>query len=186
MLISCPKCNTMNPQGAEICGECGLTLVSSSREHTPATRKPLSSEKKDLAGVLSEGGKKKAPIPVQILSGILWILGALLIVISVFLIKRSEFFTTLLLPVLPPELPYTLFSFPLMGAGIYTLIVVYGISNLKKWGVNVYISWVMVQVGVEVLARIYWHDLGVIYSSVVLAELCIVIILWRIKHRFVY
>ena len=34
MAENCPKCNFLNPYGAQICGECGNTLITAeSREH---------------------------------------------------------------------------------------------------------------------------------------------------------
>lgn len=192
MAISCTQCGTLNPHGAEICGECGQILAADS-EYTatkgqPSPASPLAMENERLADIpiLSKTKKVKAPAAVQILSGILLTTGALLFGISIL------FFLTDNLSFLPiPYLStYTSYHFLLpltfFGAGIYTIIVGYGISNLKKWGIPIYISWVFIQVVLMLLARLYHGRLGLNYSPIVLGELIIIALLWRIKHRFFY
>ena len=149
-----------------------------------------SAGKKGLSGtsILSRKETRKAPIQAQIVSAILWIASAALIALSVFLLKPSKSIV-LPIPLFPANLPFYLritYALPMLAVGIYTLITAYGISNLKKWGIKVYISWVMVQVILEVLARIYHQQFGGIFSAIVLVELIFIPILLKGKHLFLY
>ena len=149
-----------------------------------------STDRKGLTGtsILSVRETRKAPVQAQILAGVLWVTSAAMIALSIFLLKPSKSIV-LPIPLLPLDFPYRLrviYAIPIMAAGIYTLITAYGISNLKRWGVKVYTSWVMVQVILEILARIYHHQLGAVFSVVVLVELVFILFLWQIKYRFLY
>ncbi|MEW6378230.1 MAG: hypothetical protein AB1611_01350 [bacterium] len=192
MPISCPKCNIFNPRGAEICGECGWILASSPasppRGSQPAHTSQSSAGKADLTGasVSSRKEKKKAPFSAQILSGVLWVLSAALIALSIFLVKPGKSIT-LPIPLLPSNLPYAsrmLAALLILAGGIFTLIVAYGISSLKRWGLKAYLSWVMIQVVLEILARVYRLKPGTYLSAVILAELIVIPLLWKMKHRF--
>jgi len=147
-------------------------------------------EKKGLSrsSILSKKETRRAPVQAQILAGILWIATAAMVALSIFLLKPSKSII-LPIPLIPSNIPYrfrVIYALPILAAGIYTLITAYGISNLKRWGVKVYISWVMVQVILEVLAQIYHQQLGVIVSAVVLVELIFIPLLWKAKYRFQY
>ncbi|MEW5803703.1 MAG: zinc ribbon domain-containing protein [bacterium] len=220
MPISCPKCGVLSPSGAETCGECGWTLDSSPLFSPEKVTKPSTStsqsstahknssetagkenkgvhreESKNLSGasILSKKEKKKAPVFVQILSGILWVLSAAMIAFSIFLVKPGKSLTLpvsfLPIPLLSPDLPHRsriFLALLVLASGIYTLITAYGISNLKKWAIKVYTTWVMIQVVLEILARMYHLQYGVNFSIVVLVELIFILLLWRVNNQFLY
>lgn len=192
MPISCSKCGFLNPYGAEICGECGQTLavdiepVVHEDKSPPPLAVTMANERLPEIPIIVKAKKGKAPVPVQILSGVLLTSGALLVTISIifFLTDNLSF---LAIPYISAYTSYHfLLPFLFCIVGIYTIIVGYGISNLKKWGITIYISWVLIQVMLMILARVYHGRLGLTYSPVVLGELIIIALLWRIKHRFLY
>lgn len=196
MPISCPKCNILNPRGAEICGQCGfgLTSVATSRIGQASSRSPLPSSaqnkgKSHLTGasIFPRGGRERKNVPLlaQLVSGVLWILSALLIALSIFLIKPGK--VILPIPWLSSPRPYSfrlLWALVILAGGIYTTTVAYGICALKRWGLKLYISWVMVQVILEILARIYHQQLGVYLSALVSAELIAILLLWKRRQDF--
>jgi len=192
MAISCPKCGSLSPHGAETCGDCGEALAADSEpagsQNNQSPPPQLAKEIKRLPEIpiLSKAKKLKAPIAVQILSGALFALGVFLCALSI-LVSLTNNLAFLQSPYLSN---YTssrfLLPFIFFAIGLYTIFVGYGISNLKKWAINTYISWVLIQVILMISARVYHDRLGLIYSPIVLGELIIVPFLWRIKRRFFY
>ena len=192
MAISCSKCGSLNPHGAEICGDCGEALAADSkpagsqgnRSHPPQLA--VENERLSKVPILSKAKKLKAPIAVQILSGALFAPGVFLCALSI-LLSLTDNLSFLQITYLSNYTSYR-FLLPLIifCAGLYTILVGYGVSNLKKWAINTYISWVLIQVILMILARVYHDRLGLYYSPIVLGELIIIPFLWRIKHRFFY
>jgi len=190
MAISCSKCGSLNPHGAEICGDCGEVLAAdaevtgSQDNQSPPPQSAKEIERLPEIPILSKAKKRKAPIAVQMLSGALFAPGILLFALSI-LLPLTDNLSFLQIPYLSNH-SSSHFLLPLIifFAGLYTIIVGYGVSNLKKWAINTYISWVSIQVVLMILARVYHDRLGLIYSPIVLGELIIIPFLWRIKHRF--
>jgi hypothetical protein len=202
MATSCPQCNALNPYGAEICGDCGSSLAadsditgsitegkpsdSSQRTMEQLTMEQLTAEDERLQRIeiLSQGEKRRPPIPVQMLSGTILALGLVMLGGAVLILKIKDSF---FLPI-PPFLPYLayprLVPILLLGSGVYTLLVAHGLSHLKKWGLYAYMGWVLAQVALAVMARINHYQLGFPYYLVILGELLIAPLLWRIRYRF--
>ncbi len=193
MATSCPKCEARNPHGAEICGDCGQILSAEAESITPLIEKVPSvpkvmKEKESLPEIslLTKSKREKAPLPVQMLSGILLAYGIVLILASFFLIA-ADTVSILSMPVLSLCASYRNYFFLLcLIGGLFTFFVSYGISNLKEWAVSGYILWVFTQVVIMVLARIYNTQLGLNYSAVVLGELLMIPLLIKVKRRFFY
>ena len=192
MAVTCSKCGSLNPRGAEICGDCGETLaadaetVSSQDNQLPPPPLPKEIERIPEIPILSKAKKRKAPIALQILSGALFASGVFLCSLSI-LLPLTDNLSFLQIPYLSTYTSYRiLLPLTLFCAGFYTLLVGYGISNLKKWAINTYISWALIQVVLMILSRVYHARLGLNYSPIVLGELIIIPFLWRIKHRFFY
>ena len=204
MSTSCPHCNALNPYGAEICGDCGSSLAtesnipdpikaeepSNSSQHTmkqPAVEQvPAGGERLPGLEVLSQGEKKRPPIPVQMLSGTITALGLVMLGGAVLILKMNNSF---FLPI-PPFLPYLayprLVPILLLISGIYTLLVAHGLSHVKKWGIYAYMGWMLAQVILAIMARIHHYQLGFSYHMVIFGELLIAFLLWRASYRFFY
>lgn len=192
MAITCSKCGSLNPHGAEICGDCGEALAADSEpagsqdNQLPPPQLAKEIERLPEIPILSKAKKPKAPIAVQILSGALFASGVFLCALFIIL-PLTDNLSFLQPHSLSPYSSYRILL-PLIFfcVGLYTIFVGYGISNLKKWAINTYISWALIQVILMILARVYHGRLGLNYSPIVLGELIIIPFLWRIKHRFFY
>ena len=192
MAITCSKCGSLNPHGAEICGDCGEALAADSEpagsqdNQSPPPQLAKEIERLPEIPILSKAKKQKAPIAVQILSGALFAPGVFLCALSILLSLTGNL-SFLQIPYLSAYSSYR-FLLPLIFfcAGLYTILVGYGISNLKKWAINAYISWVLIQVVLMILARVYHGRLGLNYSPIVLGELIIIPFLRKIKRWFFY
>ncbi|MGA1875569.1 MAG: hypothetical protein ACMUIA_08165 [bacterium] len=204
MSTSCPHCNALNPYGAEICGDCGSSLATESNIPEPIkTEEPSNSSQRTMkqpameqlpAGgerlsgleVLSQGKKRRPPIPVQMLSGTILALGLVMLGGAVLILKMGNSF---FLPI-PPFLPYLayprLVPILLLSSGVCTLMVAHGLSRLKKWGLYAFMGWVLAQVALAVMARINHYQLGFPYYLVIFGEILIAPLLWRISYRFIY
>lgn len=131
MPSACPKCNFINPWGAEICGECGVNLL-------------LEKETKELFIHLKRE-KEKVPI-------IFRIVGYLIGINAVFLVGMAF---------VPFFLSYKIdFIYPFVGLFLFLgslgFVVSYGMLYIKQWLFSAYSMWVAIKLFLYVLL---WADL---------------------------
>ena len=146
MAIPCSECGSLNPRGAEICGDCGEFLdtdsetTGSKKNLPPPPQLAKELERITEIPILSKVKKRKAPIAVQILSGALFARGVLLCTLSI-LLPLTDNLSFLQIPYLSTYTSYQLLlPLTFFCAGLYTILVGYGISNLKKWAINARLS----------------------------------------------
>ncbi|MGA1841845.1 MAG: hypothetical protein ACMUIU_14585 [bacterium] len=185
MAKHCPKCNFFNPYSAQICGECGHTLI------LPKTaQKPKKQDRLNLASRVSwksigiEKMDREAGSPLVIsLSLSLFAYGLILIMISIITWFKLTYGLSF---VMLPDHLYPLLLGIFLGA--FTLILAFGISLLKRWVVTWYYVWIGVQALVLLLLRFgSWRPdwfstkVAVAFSAIILIELIGIQFVIRLK-----
>jgi len=135
MSLSCPKCRFINPWGAEICGECGFSLVSEIEKDKKEEKYPQ----------LISGKKKGVSVAFRIL-GYIFLLNSILLVglgVAPFFLSfegQSVYGVVLIFSCLG-------------GLGF---IVSNGFLQARYWIVAVYSMWVAIKIFLYVL---FWAGL---------------------------
>lgn len=185
MARHCPKCNFFNPYCAQICGECGHTLI------LPKTaEKPKKQDHLNLASRISwksigiEKVDREAGSPLVIsLSLSLFVYGLTLVVLSITTWFKFAYGLSF---VLFPAHLYPLLLGIFLGA--FTLILAFGISLLKRWVVTWYFVWIGIQALVLLLIwfglwKPDWFTIRIAgaFSTIILIELIGVPFVLRLK-----
>jgi ribosomal protein L40E len=185
MAKHCPKCNFFNPYSAQICGECGHTLIlpkTKEKRKKPDHLNLASRISWKSFGIEKVGKEARSPLVIS-LTLCLFAYGLILVVFSIG--KWFKFAYGLGFVMLPAHL-YPLLLGIFLGA--FTIILAFGISLLKRWVVTWYFVWI----GIQALAlplllfglwRPEWLTIKVagVFSTVILVELIGIPFVLRLK-----
>lgn len=186
MARHCPKCNFFNPYSAQICGECGHTLI------LPKTsERPKETDRSNLASRISwksigiEKLQREAGSPLVIsLSLSIFAYGLILIMLSI--IKWLRFADGGLSFIMLPDHLYPLLLGILLGS--FTLILAFGIPLHKRWVVKWYFVWIGVQVLVFFFLRFgFWRpdwftaQVAGLFIAIIIIELIGIRFVLRLK-----
>lgn len=150
----------------------------------------------------SQGKRAKAPFLLQLLSGFLYSLSLICLIMSAFIFINKHFlswflssFISSLFPSFRPLLQSAptfvnyrhglwLLSFSLTAA-MLTFIVAYGLSYLKKWAIPAYLGWVILQLALLTAIRVFAHRFDLALTMIIVFELIIALLLRKGSRRLV-
>lgn len=189
MARHCPKCNFLNPYSAQICGECGHTMI-----FPKTVEKPKKPDHLNLAsriswksiGIEKVDQEARSPL-VIILTLSLFVYGLILLVLSISIWFKFVYGLSFVL--LPAHLYPLLLGIFL---GTFTIILAFGISLLKRWVAIWYFIWIGVQGLVFLILRFgLWYPdwftikVGGVFISIILLELISIPFILRLKSQLI-
>lgn len=187
MAEHCPRCNFLNPYGAQICGECGHILVEPEArdrgiKKTPSM--PHSGIRWTSIGLRRADQEVPSPRVIALALG-LFAYGLVAIILSVSIWFRPVYglsFITL-----------SAHFYPLL-IGIFfgglTIILSYGFYRHRQWVFNSYFLWVGIQALVLFLLmaglwRPWWFGINaqIVFSLIILVEILLLPFVLRMRRH---
>jgi len=187
MARHCPKCNFLNPYGAQICGECGHPLMAAKtprpKRETKHGRLPATIRWKAIGlQKMNQGVGRRL---LQVMATGLFLYGVAVLVLSI-----AKWFKPAhgLQFILHPAHMYPLLLGLFFGA--FTLLLAFGCYFRKPWAGIWYFIWVGTQVALLlILALGWWRPEWLtprghfIFGFIILIELILVPFVARLQRR---
>ena len=186
MAKNCPKCNFLNPYGAQICGECGHPIMTpkiipqGKRVKQQGVPSGIS-----LQSIGLEKANRGVDLSINsIVALCLFIYGSIIITLSIFKWFKPVYGVQFIL--LPSNL-YPLILSILFG--FFTIALAFGYSKQRPWVVLWYFVWVGLQALLLLIFLLGWWNpdwftlkLRIIFLVIILIECIPIPFLLRMKR----
>ena len=187
MAKNCPKCNFLNPYGAQICGECGHPIMTpkimpqGKRLKQPSVPSGIS-----LQSIGLEKANRGVDLSINTLLALcLFVYACIIITLSILKWFKPVYGMQFIL--LPANL-YPLILGSLFG--VFTIALAFGYSKQKKWVVLWYFVWVGLQALLLLIFLLGWWNpdwftvkVRIIFLVIIVIECVLIPFLLRAKPR---
>ncbi|MGA1791897.1 MAG: hypothetical protein ACMUIM_10450 [bacterium] len=187
MAKNCPKCNFLNPYGAQICGECGHPIMTPKiMDQGKRLKQPSVPSGISLQSIGLEKAERGVTLSINTLSALcLFIYG--LIIITLSILKWFEPVYGMQFILLPANL-YPLILGILFGS--FTIALAFGYFKQRPWVVLWYFVWVGLQAVLLLIFMIGWWNpdwftikVRIIFLVLIVIECIFIPFLLRLKRR---